>query len=476
MSPTCPHCSKPKAAVYARISDDQKGERLGVQDQAEDCWARIADEDWCTCDQTADTYTDNDIGASKGKRRPDWERLKEALSAGRYKHLVARDDGRLTRNVHEAYDLVELVEKAKVNVLPLWTEHWDLTTAAGRKRVRDAFSDAQYEAERTGERVARARLREAKAGKPMMGGPRPWGFADNRVGHDPVEAEQVRDAARRLLAGESPRSVAKRVGQQPFNMWRALMSPRMIGYREHKGVRYKATWEPILDTSTWEAIRALHALRDGRAEDVPGGQFPRTHLLSGFLRCGICGSRVNGAPTSRAIGGRNSRRRVTVPGYRCMNIACGNVRRAAEPLDRHVTEWVLELAELPPDRTVDPTLAVKVHEARTLIDGLWQLFEGGAITADEFASKRFDYNQRLAEAEARLSEAHSADPAGLVATVGDTEIVVALWDWWHGEATLHQKRELIARHVDRIVLHPARRGRKFDSEAVEIVPATLAVA
>lgn len=454
----CADCAKPKVAAYGRISEDQKGERLGITDQIEDCWARALEQGWCTCTPGLDTYQDNDLGASKRKPRPGYIALGEAITLGRYAILVARDDSRLTRNVREAFDLVELVERQKIKVHLLWTEHWDLSTAQGRKRVRDSFSDAQYEADRTGERVSRARLRDAKLGKPYMGGPRrPWGFQDDRVTHDPVEAEEIRDAARRMLAGESFNSICQRVGRRPNMVKRALQSARLAGYREHRGVLYPAQWEPILDTDQWEAVKAVINLRKDPKKS-PGG-LERKHWLTGYLICGrtlpngkVCGGKVCGCTNHLGAA------------YRCNT--CGGSRRTAEPLERLVREQLLDRLDSSVGRTaeaadVDTALAEKIAGYRARLEQAYELFMEGVMSKEEYARAKRDLQDRQNEATDKLAQSSATVWIPVDPKLGKQA-------WWN-KLDLRQQRAVLAEHLDGpIVLNPAKLGKPYDTSAAAI--------
>ncbi|HSK53680.1 MAG TPA: recombinase family protein, partial [Jiangellales bacterium] len=57
------------------------------------------------------------------------------------------------------------------------------------------------EAERVSERTRRAKLQRARQGQPMTGGGRPFGYANDRLTFIDDEAEAMREAARRVLAG-----------------------------------------------------------------------------------------------------------------------------------------------------------------------------------------------------------------------------------------------------------------------------------
>ena len=121
-----------------------------------------------------------------------------------------------------------------------------------------------------------------------------------------TEAELIREAARRLLNGESVYGILadwERYGiRSPNgNLWLAtsfrnmLTSPRIAGLRVHQGeVVGPATWAAILDRGTWEAVRTIFADRSGRRRLGRG----RTFLLTGGVaRCGAPGEARSAPPT-----------------------------------------------------------------------------------------------------------------------------------------------------------------------------------
>ncbi len=59
------------AAVYRRISDDRTGDAAGVGRQEADCRALAKRLGWTV----AGVYTDNDISAYTGRKRPDYLRM-----------------------------------------------------------------------------------------------------------------------------------------------------------------------------------------------------------------------------------------------------------------------------------------------------------------------------------------------------------------------------------------------------------------
>ena len=65
--------------MYVRISKDRVGAGLGVKRQQSDC-AELAERlGW----EVVETYTDNDISAYSGARRPGYEKMCADLDAGK---------------------------------------------------------------------------------------------------------------------------------------------------------------------------------------------------------------------------------------------------------------------------------------------------------------------------------------------------------------------------------------------------------
>src|SRR5207248_3193123 len=156
-----------------------------------------------------------------------------------------------------------------------------------------------------------ARLRGAKKGLPSPGS-KVWGFQRDRMTHEPEQAAQIRDIARRVLAGESLRSASLRYGKTPKDVKRVLLAPRMIGQRGYHAtasgtkctqradcpgcVFFDAAWEPILDPNTFEALRLALTAND---RDKIGGVAAIRYLLTGFVYCGVCKGRCFGFHRTR---------------------------------------------------------------------------------------------------------------------------------------------------------------------------------
>jgi site-specific DNA recombinase len=151
----------------------------------------------------------------------------------------------------------------------------------------------------------------------------------------------IREAATRLLAGESIRSICTNLNErgQRTVTWvewtqqtlrRMLASGRISGQREHRGVIVgPAEWPAIITAAETERIRALFS--DPRRRT---NRTARRYLLARLLRCGLCGSTLVSRP--RADG---TRRYVFASGPGLGG--CGRITILAEHVEQVVTEAVL---------------------------------------------------------------------------------------------------------------------------------------
>lgn len=301
-----------KAAIYCRISRDPEGLRAGVERQEEDCRA-LAKRQGLT---VVDVFTDNDTSAStlKRKARPAYDAMLHGARTGQFQTIIAYSNSRLTRRLMELEDLIRLHEKHGTIITTVVSGTDDLSTADGRMVARIKASVDSAEAERTSERLRRAMEQRAARGAPWQG-PRVFGWESDRVTAHPVEAPLIREAARRILDGSSLNSIAAEwraagIKTAPGGQWthtavgRILRKPRLAGIQTRHGeIMLDGTgqpiigqWEPIMDRDEFDRLQVALQRRSRQ-----GGTFHghRKYLLSGIVRCGVCGARLYGMPTPR---------------------------------------------------------------------------------------------------------------------------------------------------------------------------------
>jgi DNA invertase Pin-like site-specific DNA recombinase len=387
-------------AVYARISQDRSGEELGVRRQLADCRAEAERRGWTV----AEEYVDDDLSAYSGKARPAYERMLTDLAEGRRDGVLVWHMDRLHRRPAELEGFVDTCTRAGVRDVVTLSGDIDLAKGDGLLMARLLAAVAANESDSKRRRGARKALEIAQSGRPVMGGPRPFGFEDDRVTHRPAEAGVIRDLAARALAGETLTSLvtwlqASGVRTAGGGQWRTqtlrqvLTNPRMWGMRVHQGqVIGEATWEPIITAEQGERLRRLlldPARRTNRTA--------RRYLLSGMLRCGKCGKPLYSAP-------KNGRRR-----YGCAagpdQRGCGGVFIYAEMLEAFIADAVLYRLDSPdmhqvltgdgPDEEETRALADAIQTDVDRLDDLAATWADGDISKAEWLKARDRIQARL---------------------------------------------------------------------------------
>lgn len=438
------------AAIYCRISRDAEGTALGVTRQRKDCEALVSGKGW----EVADLYIDDDISAFSGKVRPEYRRMLDDLKNGVADTVVAWHPDRLHRSPRELEDFIDLVDSVGASVVTCTAGDYNLSTPDGRLTARITGSVARKESEDKSRRARRKQLELAEAGKVSGGGVRPFGFEPDRVTVRPDEAELLRDAARRVLAGDSLYAIVKDwtaagvatstgVPWSTTSLKSTLVRHRIAGLRAHHGaVVATAVWDAILDRPTWERVRAV--LTDPARRRNP---VVRSYLLTGVLRCGVCGHPLVAAPRSqRVAGGKRgvftTKKGASVRAYGCVktNGGCGHSYGLAAPIEDEVTKTVLGLLNRPglaeaiarrDGGEEGASEAIAVEEAKLL--DLADDFDEGRIGKAEWLHLRVKVEARKAEAIKLLGR---RQPANVLA---DPVALAMNWD----DRPLDRRRQII---------------------------------
>lgn len=239
------------AAVYVRISDDRTGQLAGVKRQEKHC-RDLATE---RASQVSEVYVANDLFAFSGKPRPKYEQLLDDLRSGIVDTVIASHPHRLHRRPVELEEFIDLIEKTGVAVATVTAGDYDLSTPSGRMTARVVGSMARHESEHKSERERRKHLELAQQGK--SGRTRPLGSNADRLTLNRDEARLIREAPKRVLAGDSLRGACADRKQRGVRTvtgteWsttvlRSIMVvPRTAGLREHQGeVVHNGNGEPV---------------------------------------------------------------------------------------------------------------------------------------------------------------------------------------------------------------------------------------
>jgi site-specific DNA recombinase len=453
------------------------------------------------------TYCDNDKSAFSGVERPEFQRLLRDMAAGRIRSVTVWHANRLLRSTDEANAYVRLARKH--NVL-LYSKSrgaaYNLELASGRKALRDDTSEAEYESEHRGERVALARKRQARNGD-YGGGVRSygWGVDSGRVRsvcvnpkapamervyedhpvldmtrHNEDEVAEIRRWASDLLSGVTMAQILRNLaargvptpamtdgrtlrrngrivehkGWNSKTIYQVLTSPRTSGHSVYRGQIVKRNaFKPILEDDIREALISLFA---DPARKMAPGNTPRW-LGSLIYRCGACDD-----GTTMTV--RKNSHGVNV--YRCRDN--GNCSWPAQMVDKYVENVIVALLSrddvadlLPRDNDVDVTALREemkaLHERKIAAARKFALLEDDEPVLDAIKAAA---DARIAEIRAELAAATDESPFADFVTSDDAQ---KTWD----DMSLGRKREILRRLLT-VTLPPIGRGHRASRNLIGI--------
>lgn len=439
-----------RAGIYTRLSQDRPEETSRERQEA-DCRALAQLKGW----EVAHVWTDLLSGFRRSVRRPGYERALEAVRKGDVDVLIVWKLDRLTRQgVREIARLLDALETGGVTLVSV-QDSIDTSTAMGEGVLALLASVAKQESENTSLRTRSAGKARAAAGKPKRSGFRPFGYAEDFVTIVPEEAELIRDAARRVSAGEPLYAVYTDWNKEgrvttagrPWNstsLRRVLLNPRYRGLREYNGeVVGPAEWPAILDPEVGSSLDLVLKTRRRPAR-------ARSYMLTGILRCGLCG----GPLTPRVR--ENGRRRyvcVKTPGR--SDVRCGKVSAHADGMEAFVSRVMiaaLEEIELlsSPVGLEGESLWAQLASVHTRLERAGEAFVEGLMEKKQFREMRERLLLEGEDLERRLKE------SVVVPQVLDVRGGWPGLDW-------EQRRTVVRAWFPRIVVNPAAKpSRTFD--------------
>lgn len=417
-------------AIYCRISDDRDGLGLGVDRQERDCRALAAARGW----DSVEVFTDNDISAFSGKKRPAYIEMMNRIKLGEFQVLIAYASDRLHRSPRELEDFIDICNASNIDIQTVQAGDINLSTPDGRVHARILGAFARGESEKTSARIKRAALQKAMDGDVWTSGNRAFGYLDGNMELNEREAAAIRNVTQRFLAGESLNSLCRWLNEngyltpanKPFRakaLRDILVSARISGRRSYLGeIVAVAKWPAIITVEEGEAVKAVFNSRS------KSGPVARKYLLTGILVCGECGKKL--IPNSSEGRVRYICRKDPVSG-----IGCGGIFVTGRKVEDFVVDAVLTRLNSPELRssliapTEKPHLA-GVHGELNLIDAklieLAEMFAKGELSRAEFNAAKSLSIKRRDELERLLAQDNKAvfsDPK-----LGTPELIAQKWN------------------------------------------------
>ncbi|KPM55360.1 hypothetical protein ACG83_08195 [Frankia sp. R43] len=424
--------------------------------------------------------------------RPDYTRMLADLRAGEIDGAVVYDLDRLTRDLRDLEDAIEVVE---LYGRPIVGPGVDLTTDHGRANARAQAVSANKASQDTSRRVKRAHRQQAERGVPV-GSRRPFGWKADKRTLEPAEAEPLQAAIRRILAGVPVAAIIREWNDAGFltargARWRKatlvkiLRNPRICGLRgrgvqtvnKHGQISERmevvtrrirqdgktitvpvvGQWEPIISVEEWEALTAII----GDRTNGDARHNARRYLLTAILRCGLCGGAMRCCPPA------GTRKSNTYQCYAVTNGGCGRVARNGPLTEQHVLAAVFAKVEL---ETAQATADIAPWGRQTELDDVRTTIEetNAAWTARPRRIDPQDYFTVLSdlrEQERGLVADRNAYQVAAAKAHSRPADIRAEWD----DYTLPHQRAIISEHLHAVVVHPAGKGKPFNPDLLELV-------
>lgn len=488
-----------KCWLYARISEDPREQRRGVERQLRDLRAHARKHGWEICGE----FSDNDLSAHKDEERPGYDQVMAAVieaapdlvKAGEQVVLLGYHPSRVWRRRVERAQAIEDLRRAKVCVAFEAGGFFDMTKATERSQLSQVGESDTLESEVKSERVAREALARAEEGRANAGVQYGWRRIyefDKRgkvIGFTDVKDEEfgpiVEEVIDRLDRAESQRKITedmnrrripppgadltfKKKKRAPGNedgmRWgnttvkKLALRPANAGLRVHHGELFPAAWPALVAREKWE--RVCVRLTDPARSKLVDGQ--RKHLLSwGIGECGVCDDRLRVARKGKS----------RAPLYVCDGVGCVGRNEA------YVDEWTgaVVCARLArPDAVLvfggdEDAAAAELEKAEGLRHRLNEAAEeyaDGVLTRAQLSQITKRLKARIAEHEAE-SKRLRPDTALLDGILGaPLEEAEARW----AALDVVQKRAVLEILNVRVRILPvARGGPGFDPDTVLIL-------
>jgi len=491
-----------RAGIYTRVSKDirkgRSGEGASVETQESESRAAAEDNSW----HVVETYSDNDVSASKyGRRnREEWARLLGDIESGKLDVLIMWETSRGSRQLSEWARFLELAEEHHLLIhIVSHDETYDVRKRRHWKALAGEGVDSADESNKTSERVRRDKAATRQAGRPDGKYPFGWkreydpetGELLRQVPH-PEEAPVVREVIDRLCRGDTLAGIARDLEARshldrsdprwvptlPYGGAYRPAAVRQIATRaahaalipNPRGELLPASWDPIVDVDKWWAVQRILADPSRRTTSRPGRI---KHLLTRLMTCAVCGAYIE---LKRISGAQRYTCRGNLPGgRRSGREGCASIRK--EWVEEYIVSLVVErlsqsdlaAALVNQDDEAAAAARARAEELRRELEQAWDRVLAEELSLEEYTALKAARFPAIRAAEEAAVGAEVPPLLREFASVSDTgdrrALVLDAWE----RIPMAGRREVVKLLFDHIRIRPMIRGRgwRFDPDRIE---------
>lgn len=325
-----------RVAIYARKSK-HVSQSESIKNQIDLCKSYC--ENNFNYTKTEEYWDDGFTG--KNTTRPSFQRLLNDIKDSKIDIILVYRVDRLCRNTKDFYSILDLLDSHNIQLKPI-SENFDLDSTTGRAMAVMYSIFAQFERECISERIKDNMYELAKSGR-WLGGPAPFGYKFNKIVkdnktlsylvEDEVQSETVKLLYNKFIKLGSLTKVRKYAYENSItgpqgnildlsslskilrNPLYAKSTPDIISFLENKnmnvigdadhvngfftyGKNNISSIQPIatisnhngiIDGDTWLKVQNLLLVNSTK---FPREKTGKKSLLSGLLKCKLCGSNM----------------------------------------------------------------------------------------------------------------------------------------------------------------------------------------
>ena len=463
-------------AIYTRVStDEQAREGLSLDEQRSRLESYFHAMGWS---QPLRFFIDEGFSA-KNINRPQLKALIEAVKDNQISKVIVTKLDRFSRKLQDLLIMIELFQSHGVSFISI-SESFDTNTPSGRLTLQVLGAVAEFERERIRERVIDNMFHAAKKGQWLTQPPFGYKLIEKLLVINEDEAKIVRRiydlflnhnlgfyAIAKLLNEEGiPSSTGKEWWNRTIKL--LLVNPAYKGTtvwnrkngsspkREDKDIEkwiiQEDTHEPIIDQDTWDKVQLKMQERA-----LPARSQRSSYLLSGFLKCGLCGG---GMSYDRA-GSKDSKYGV----YRCSanknkGSCTGKVYRAKE-LEQLFKESLFNLSKdfsytfvpnvkLAKETTTSTSIQQKIYIANKRYKRKVEAYAAGLIELPDLSAEKKNLDDLLTVLEKTVVQDMDPNQIAKKMQTKLKTIVEAL-----DQLPVAEAKQLLKEIVDRIVVRSA---------------------
>jgi site-specific DNA recombinase len=295
-----------KACVYTRVStNSQADEGFSLAAQYDQLIKFVELQGW----DLVRVYTDPGVSA-KDLNRPGVQQMINDMKEGKFETLIIHKLDRLTRNISDLYDLVDLVIAKNIKLISL-SENIDTSTPMGRMFIYMLGILAQMFRENLSEEIKKGMTQRAEQG--FRNTFAPYGYEINEEGKlsiIPEQAELIREIYDMLLIKKWGYStIAKKLNERNElgirgGIFHGSSIERILNNHTYAGMNHwkrkelkedqriirEGGHEAIIDKETFERAQNIIGRRSRKEMSRSSYDYP----YSTIIHCGKCGAPYHG--------------------------------------------------------------------------------------------------------------------------------------------------------------------------------------